>query len=153
MASRGVNKVILVGNLGKDPEIRYTTNGTAVATLRIATSESWLDKSGERTEKTEWHQVVLWGKLAETASQYLTKGKQAYFEGRLQTREWQDKEGQRRFTTEIVASQMILLGGGGPGGPGGGAGAARGGRSDVPEYAGAPDDMGGAPPTDEDLPF
>ncbi|HEX7879576.1 MAG TPA: single-stranded DNA-binding protein, partial [Candidatus Eisenbacteria bacterium] len=92
MASRGVNKVILVGNLGADPEIRYTTSGTAVATLRLATTESWMDKSGERTERTEWHRVIVWGKSAETASQYLSKGKQLYVEGRLQTREWTDKD-------------------------------------------------------------
>lgn len=153
MASRGINKVILVGNLGKDPEIRYTTNGTAVATLRVATSETWMDKNGERTERTEWHQVVLWGKLAETASQYLTKGKQAYFEGRLQTREWQDKEGQRRFTTEIVANQMLLLGrGDGPAGGGPAAGGRTMERGGAPEYAGGGADDMGAPP-DDDLPF
>lgn len=154
MASRGVNKVILVGNLGADPEIRYTTGGTAVANLRVATTESWTDKSGERTEKTEWHKVVLWGKQAETASQYLTKGKQVYLEGRLQTREWTDKDGNKRFSTEVVANQMLMLGRGDGGG--GGAGGERaprreGAMAPAGDYRGGDDDMG--PPPDDDLPF
>ena len=157
MASRGVNKVILVGNLGADPEIRYTTSGTAVANLRLATTESYTDKNGERTERTEWHKVVLWGKTAETASQYLTKGKQVYVEGRIQTREWQDKEGTKRCSTEIHANSMIMLGRGDGAGGGPGMGAAGSGgrtqRSDMPtpEYAGMPDDNGPAP--EDDLPF
>jgi single-strand DNA-binding protein len=154
MASRGVNKVILVGNLGADPEIRYTTGGTAVANLRVATTESWTDKSGERTEKTEWHKVVLWGKQAETASQYLTKGKQVYLEGRLQTREWTDKDGNKRFSTEVVANQMLMLGrGDGGGGGGGGERAPRreGAMAPAGDYRGGDDDMG--PPPDDDLPF
>ncbi len=150
MASRGVNKVILVGNLGADPEIRYTSGGTAVANLRLATTESWTDKTGERTERTEWHRVILWGKTAETASQYLTKGKQVYIEGRLQTREWQDKDGNKKFTTEINANTMLMLGKGDGGGGGGGGRPSRD-QSESPEYAGMPDDGGSAP--DDDLPF
>ncbi len=109
--ARGVNKVILVGNLGKDPEIRYSPNGGAVANITIATSESWKDKvSGEKQEKTEWHRVVFFGRLAEIAGEYLKKGAQIYVEGRLQTRKWQDKEGKDRYTTEIVANEMQMLG-------------------------------------------
>ncbi len=103
MASRGVNKVILVGNLGQDPETKYTPNGGAITTISIATSESWKDKnSGETREKTEWHRVVFFGKLAEIAGEYLKKGSQVYVEGKLQTRKWQDKSGQDRYTTEVV---------------------------------------------------
>jgi|TARA_A100001011_G_scaffold305366_1_gene319974 single-strand DNA-binding protein len=110
--ARGVNKVILVGNLGQKPEMRYTQTNTAVATLSIATSESWKDKdSGELREKTEWHRVVLFGKLAEIAEQYLDKGSQLYIEGKLQTRKWQDKEGNDRYTTEILGNAMNMLGG------------------------------------------
>jgi len=109
--ARGVNKVILVGNLGKDPEVRYSPNGGAVANITIATSESWKDKtSGEKQEKTEWHRVVFFGRLAEIAGEYLKKGAQIYIEGRLQTRKWQDKEGKDRYTTEIVANEMQMLG-------------------------------------------
>ena len=116
MASRGVNKVILVGNLGNDPEIRYMPNGSAVANITIATSESWRDKaSGEQKEKTEWHRVALFGKLAEVAGEYLRKGSQVYIEGQLQTRKWQDQSGQDRFTTEVVVQGfngvMQMLGG------------------------------------------
>jgi single-strand DNA-binding protein len=102
MASKGVNKVILVGNLGKDPEVRYTPNGKAVANLTLATSESWKDQSGQIQEKTEWHRVSMFGKLAEIAGEYLRKGSQVYIEGKLQTRKWQNKEGQDQYTTEIV---------------------------------------------------
>lgn len=103
MASRGINKVILVGNLGQDPEIRYMPNGGAVANITIATSESWRDKAtGEQREKTEWHRVSLFGKLAEVAGEYLRKGSQVYIEGQLQTRKWQDQNGQDRYTTEVV---------------------------------------------------
>ncbi len=110
--ARGVNKVILVGNLGQKPEIRYTQTNTAVATLSIATSESWKDKdSGEQREKTEWHRVVFFGKLAEIAEQYLDKGSQLYVEGKLQTRKWQDKDGNDRYTTEILGNEMNMLGG------------------------------------------
>jgi len=150
MASRGVNKVILVGNLGADPEIRYTSGGTAVANLRLATTETWTDKTGERTERTEWHRVILWGKTAETASQYLTKGKQVYIEGRLQTREWQDKDGNKKFTTEISANTMLMLGKGDS--PGAQPGGRMQNQAAAPEYAGMPED-GGAPSPEDDLPF
>ncbi|MGP4123656.1 MAG: single-stranded DNA-binding protein [Sodalis sp. (in: enterobacteria)] len=115
MASRGVNKVILVGNLGQDPEIRYMPNGSAVANITLATSESWRDKqTGETKEKTEWHRVVLFGKLAEIVGEYLRKGSQVYIEGALQTRKWQDQNGQDRYTTEVVVNiggTMQMLGG------------------------------------------
>lgn len=121
MASRGVNKVILVGNLGNDPEIRYMPNGGAVANITIATSESWRDKAtGEQREKTEWHRVVLFGKLAEVAGEYLRKGSQVYVEGQLQTRKWQDQSGQDRYSTEVVVQGfngvMQMLGGRAQGG-------------------------------------
>ena len=105
-----VNKVILVGNLGANPEMRFTQGGQAVANLRLATSERWTDKSGQKQETTEWHRVVAFGKLAEICGQYLTKGRQIYIEGRIQTRQWQDQQGQKRFTTEIVATNMQMLG-------------------------------------------
>ncbi|GMR20248.1 MAG: single-stranded DNA-binding protein [Gammaproteobacteria bacterium] len=109
--ARGVNKVILVGNLGRDPEIRYAASGSAIANVNIATSETWKDKNtGEKQEKTEWHRVVFFGRLAEIVGEYLKKGSQIYVEGRLQTRKWQDKEGQDRYTTEIVANEMQMLG-------------------------------------------
>lgn len=110
MAS-GVNKVILIGRLGGDPEVRYTTNGGAVANFNLATNENWTDKNGQKQERTEWHRVVIWGKMAELCGQYLSKGRQAYVEGRLQTREWNDKEGNKRYTTEIVAQSVQFLGG------------------------------------------
>lgn len=110
--ARGINKVILVGNLGNDPEIRYTANGGAVANLSIATSEQWTDKqSGQKQERTEWHRVVMFGRLGEIAGEYLKKGSQVYIEGKLQTRKWQGQDGQDRYTTEIVASDMQMLGG------------------------------------------
>ena len=110
--ARGVNKAIIVGNLGRDPEVRYTANGSAVANVTIATSESWKDKqSGERQERTEWHRVVFFGRLAEIAEEYLKKGSQVYIEGSIRTQKWQDKEsGQDRYTTEIVARDMQMLG-------------------------------------------
>jgi len=108
--ARGVNKVILVGNLGGDPETRYTPSGSAVATLNIATSETWKDKStGDRQERTEWHRVVMYNRLGEIAGEYLKKGSKVYVEGRLQTRKWQDKNGNDRYTTEIIASEMQML--------------------------------------------
>jgi single-strand DNA-binding protein len=111
-----VNKVILVGNLGADPEMSYTQSGTAKATIRLATTEKWT-KDGEKKEKTEWHRLVVWGRLAEVCGEYLAKGRQAYFEGKLQTREWEDKDGSKRWTTEVVAFSMQMLGGkGGAGG-------------------------------------
>jgi len=105
-----VNKVILVGRLGQNPEVKYTPSGAAVANFSVATNESWTDKSGQKQERTEWHRVVVWGKLAELCAQYLTKGKQAYVEGRLQTRQWQDKEGQTKYTTEVQAQTVQFLG-------------------------------------------
>ena len=114
----GVNKVILVGNLGRDPELRYTQNGQAVANFSVATSENWKDKNtGERQERTEWHRIVVWGRVGENCAQYLSKGRTVYIEGRLQTREWEDKEGQKRKTTEINAQTVQFLGG--PRGSGG----------------------------------
>ena len=124
--ARGINKVILVGNLGADPETRAMPSGTTVANLRIATSESWRDKqSGEQQERTEWHRVVLFGRLGEVAAEYLKKGSQVYIEGSLRTRKWQDKQGVERYSTEIVGNDMQMLGG--RGGGGGGMGAAAGG--------------------------
>jgi single-strand DNA-binding protein len=105
-----LNKVMLIGNLGKDPEIRYTQDGSPVATFSLATSESWTDKSGNRQEHTEWHTVVAWTRLADLCKRYLAKGRQVYIEGRLRTREWNDKDGNKRRTTEVIASQMVLLG-------------------------------------------
>lgn len=113
-----VNKVILVGNLGRDPEVRYTPDNSAITNISVATTDVWRDKSGEKQERTEWHRVAFFGKLAEVAGEYLKKGSQVYVEGRLQTRKWQDKEGQDRYTTEIVADRMQMLGArGGMGSP------------------------------------
>lgn len=111
MASRGVNKVILVGNLGNDPEVRYMPNGNAVANLSLATSESWKDQQGQMQERTEWHRLTMYRRLAEVAGEYLRKGSQIYVEGKLQTRKWQDQQGQDRYTTEIIVDQMQMLGG------------------------------------------
>jgi len=148
-----VNKVILVGNLGRDAELRYTPGGAPVATLNMATTEVWNDKGGQKQEKTEWHRVVLWGKSAESLSEYLVKGKQIYIEGRLQTRQWDDKDGNKRYTTEIRGDRVVLLGGGGGGGAGAGArpqnrGASVGGGMDEPIGADP-----GAELTDDDIPF
>lgn len=108
--SKGINKVILIGNLGKDPEVRYSASGTAMANITLATSESWKDKnSGEKVDKTEWHRVVFFKRLAEIAGEYLKKGSKIYIEGKLQTRKWQDKDGQDRYTTEIVGNEMQML--------------------------------------------
>jgi single-strand DNA-binding protein len=147
-----VNKVILVGNLGRDAELRYTPGGAAVATLNLATTEVWNDRNNQRQEKTEWHRVVLWGKPAESLQEYLTKGKQIYVEGRLQTRQWDDKDGNKRYTTEIKADRVTLLGGGSGGGGGrsGGGGMDRG-PSQGP--AGGPDEPPMEPMTDDDIPF
>ena len=136
----GVNKVILIGNLGRDPELRYTQNGQAVANFTLATSENWNNKSGEKEERTEWHRVVAWAKTAELCSQYLAKGRTVYVEGRLQTREWEDKEGIKRRTTEVVAQTVQFLGG--PRGSGGS------GRA-----AGGPDSPEAPTPGDDDIPF
>ena len=108
---RGVNKVILVGNLGADPETRYSSTGTAVTNFRIATSENWTNKEGGKETRTEWHRIVAFGKLAEICAEYLNKGKQVYIEGRLQSRSWEDKEGNKKWTTEIVANNVVMLGG------------------------------------------
>ena len=119
--ARGVNKVILIGNLGSDPEVRYTPNGAPVANFSLATSESWNDRNtGERQERTEWHRLVLWSKLAEIAGQYLKKGAKIYVEGRLQTRSWDDQSGQKRYTTEVVVNDMQMLDSRGEGGGSGG---------------------------------
>jgi len=117
MAGSGLNKVMLIGNLGKDPEVRYTPGGQAVANFTIATNESWNDKQGQKQERTEWHRIVAWGKTAELCGEYLTKGRQVYIEGKIQTREWNNKEGQKQYTTEVVANQVLFLSGGerGPG--------------------------------------
>jgi single-strand DNA-binding protein len=140
---RGVNKVILIGNLGRDPEVRYTRDGTPVATLSIATSESWKDQSGERQERTEWHRVVAWSKLAEIAKEYLAKGRQVYIEGRLQTRSWDDRDGNKRYTTEVKADQMVMLGGRGGGDF----------NRDQPAPPPGPDTEEPFQATDEDVPF
>ena len=146
----GVNKVILVGNLGHDPEMRYTPSGAGVCEFRIATNESWNDKQGQRQERTEWHRVVVWGKRAELCSKYLSKGRQVYLEGKLRTRQWDDKDGNKRSTTEVVANDVQFLAGGGAG-PGAGRG---GGGSDQPPLA-EPDfnDYGGGQGPDDDIPF
>jgi single-strand DNA-binding protein len=154
--ARGVNKVILVGNLGADPESRYTPSGTAVANLRLATTKQWKDKnSGEQQERTEWHRVVMFNRLAEIAGEYLKKGSQVYIEGELQTRKWQDQQGNDRYTTEVVANDMQMLGGRGGGGGaefggGGGGGQRSGGQG------GGGGDRQGPPPSDDfddDIPF
>src|SRR5258708_6495559 len=148
-----VNKVILVGNLGREAELRYRRGGAAVATLNMATTENWTDKSGQKQEKTEWHRVVFWGKVAESLTEYLTKGKQIYIEGRLETRQWNDKDGNKRYTTEIKGDKIVLLGGGG--GRSGG-GMSRGGGEESmgggqPSHVGA--DVPDTPLTDDDIPF
>jgi single-strand DNA-binding protein len=146
-----VNKVILVGNLGRDAELRYTPGGAAVSTINMATTEVWNDKGGQRQEKTEWHRVVLWGKSAESLTEYLTKGKQIYVEGRLQTRQWDDKDGNKRYTTEIRGDKVVLLGGGG-GGRGAGAGSVSRGDDSMGGHAPSPD-AADQPLTDDDIPF
>ena len=147
-----VNKVILVGNLGRDAELRYTPGGAAVATLNLATTEVWNDKGGQRQEKTEWHRIVLWGKQAESLQEYLTKGKQIYVEGRLQTRQWDDKDGNKKYTTEIKADRITLLGGGGGGaGRSGGMDRAERGTPSAPHSGGDEPPM--EPITDDDIPF
>jgi single-strand DNA-binding protein len=133
--ARGINKVIIVGNLGADPETRYTGSGTAITSLRIATSEAWTDKqSGEKQERTEWHRVKLFGKLAEIAGEYLKKGRQVYIEGSLRTDKYTDKDGIERFSTDIVANEMQMLGGN-PGSEGGGGGGGGGGYRDRPQQS------------------
>jgi single-strand DNA-binding protein len=147
----GVNKVILVGNLGANPELRYTQGQQAVANLRIATTERWTDKNGQKQEATEWHRVVVWGRQAEICGQYLTKGRQVFIEGSIRTRQWQDQQGQKRFTTEIVARNVQMLGGrGGEGGRGAGMPDDEMGAT-VPPDDSAAGDFGAGP--DDDLPF
>jgi single-strand DNA-binding protein len=159
--ARGINKVILVGNLGQDPDTKAMPSGMTVCNLRIATSESWKDKqTGEMKEQTEWHSVAMFGRLAEIAGEYLRKGSQVYIEGRLRTRKWQDKEGKDRYTTEIVANEMQMLGSGGRGGmggegrgepraaaAGGGRGGEGGGGYEGPRSGGPSDQF------DDDIPF
>ena len=149
-----VNKVIIVGNMGRDAEVRYTPGGAAVATLSLATTDVWNDKAGQRQEKTEWHRVVVWGKQAETLAEYLTKGRQIYVEGRLQTRQWDDKDGNKRYTTEIRSDRIVLLGGRGgeSGGVGGGGGGDYG--SPRPTSSGGGGPAPGPPElTEDDIPF
>lgn len=145
----GVNKAILIGNLGRDPELRYTQSGQPVANFTLATTETWNKREGGREERTEWHRIVAWGRTAELCAQYLSKGRTVYIEGRIQTREWENKEGQKQRTTEIVAQTVQFLGG--PRGSGGGAGGAGGGGSGGGgDYSGPPDD---GPPPGDDIPF
>ena len=142
-----LNKVILIGNLGKDPEVRYTGSGTAVASFSLATSEKFKNKGGEWEEKTEWHNITLWARLAEVAGEYLAKGKTICVEGRLQTRKWQDRDGKDRYTTEIVGEKMLMLGGGGSNGNHGSGGGSGG-------HAGSGNDVGDMPfNPDDDIPF
>ena len=150
MAPRGVNKVILIGNLGADPEVRYTPDGAQVANFNLATSESWNDRtSGEKQERTEWHRLVVWRKLAEIAGQYLKKGSKIYIEGKLQTRSWEDQSGQKRYTTEVVVNELQMLDSRGEGGGGGGGISRDPGPAAQPEYGPAP----GAAAEEDDLPF
>jgi len=147
-----VNKAILVGNLGRDAELRYTSGGAPVASVRIATTERFTDREGQKREDTQWHDVVIWGKTAEALHEYLVKGKQIYVEGRIQTRKWTDKEGKDRYNTEIRADRVVLLGGGGGGAEGRAARPARDSRfADSPEPAA---DMAHVDaPNDDDIPF
>ena len=156
----GVNKVILVGNLGADPDMRYTPSGQGVCELRVATSESWNDKNGQRQERVEWHRIVVWGKRAEVCSKYLSKGRQVYIEGRIQTRTYDDKDGNKRYITEIIANDVQFLGGGKEGGGGGGRGEGppAPAEGDMGGYGGggsggAGGSSGGGGGPDDDIPF
>ena len=154
--ARGVNKVIVVGNLGNDPDTRYMPSGSAVTNISVATSESWKDKqSGEQKERTEWHRIVMFGRLGEIAAEYLRKGSQVYIEGSLRTNKWQDKSGADRYTTEIIADEMQMLGSrGGAGGASGGGGG--GGGSSRPQNDGppaSPPPQGSSDDFDDDIPF
>ena len=140
----GVNKVILIGNLGRDPELRYTQGGSPVCRLSVATTRQWTSKDGERQEETEWHRVTVWGKSAEHCNQYLSKGRQVYVEGKLRTSKWQDQNGQDRWTTEVVAFQVSFLGGRGEGAPG---------PSSQPRAPSAPSSYSGGGGNDDDIPF
>jgi single-strand DNA-binding protein len=151
--ARGVNKVIIVGNLGNDPDTKYMPSGSAVTNLSVATNESWKDKqTGEQKDRTEWHRVAMFGRLAEVAAEYLRKGSQVYIEGKLRTRKWQDQQGNDKYTTEIIADEMQMLGGrGGGGAPAMGGGApAMGGGSGGPPPSGPPQ---GGSDFDDDIPF
>jgi single-strand DNA-binding protein len=144
-----LNKVMLIGNLGKDPELRFTPSGRAVGRFPVATSEQWTDANGQRQDRTEWHNVVVWGKQAETCGQYLSKGRQVFIEGSIRSRQYDDKEGQKRYITEVIAQRVQFLGG--KGGDGGGAGMPRGGGGGA---TGGADDMPpAAMPEDDDIPF
>ncbi len=146
--ARGINKVILVGNLGQDPETRYMPSGGAVTNFTVATNESWKDKqTGEQKDRTEWHRVAMFGRLAEIAAEYLRKGSQVYVEGKLRTRKWQDRDGNDRYTTEVIADEMQMLGGRGGGGGGMSAGGDPGPGSAPPPRQSGPDDF------DDDIPF
>ena len=153
MAGKSLNRVTLIGNLGKDPEVKYTPQGTPVAKIALATNERFKDKSGEWQDRTEWHNVVLWQRLAEIAGEYLKKGSKVYIEGRLQTRSWDDKQtNQKKYMTEVVANDLILLGGRGGEGGGGDAGSRSSGNNfdqRMPE----PEPAGAGPISDEDIPF
>lgn len=154
----GVNKAILVGNLGRDPELRQTPNGQSVVNFTLATSENWTDKSGERQERTEWHRIVVWGRTAEMCNQYLSKGRTVYIEGRIQTREWEDKDGNKRYTTEINASTVQFIGprqdsGGGSSNYGGGQGGGQDGGQGGSHAGGQEPPVDSGPPMDDDIPF
>ena len=153
-----VNKVILVGNLGADPELKYTPSNRPVCNLSVATNEVWKDKAGQKQERVEWHRVTVWGDQAEHCSKYLAKGRMVYVEGRIQTRSWDDKEGKKRYTTEVVADRVVFLGGQGPGaegagGGGGGGGAKKRGWGEEAQTPAAADGPSGPPPSDDDIPF
>jgi single-strand DNA-binding protein len=155
MAGKSVNKVILVGNLGKDPEVKYTPQGTPVAKLTLATNERYKDKDGNWQDRTEWHNVVLWQRLAEIAGEYLKKGGKVYIEGRLQTRSWDDKQtGQKKYMTEVVANDLVLLGGRGEaGGEFSGSSRSAGGNNNFDQRTPEPEPAGAGPITDDDIPF
>lgn len=159
-----INKVILIGNLGQDPDMRYAPSGQAIGNFSVATNESWTDKNGQKQDKTEWHRIVVFGKLAELCGQYLQKGRQAYIEGKLQTRSWQDKEGQTRYTTEVVAQTVQFLGGAAAGaGAGAASGRSQGSDYGAGAYVGSPSQQNANPAnegypsepsfTEEDVPF
>ena len=152
--ARGINKVIIVGNLGQDPDTRYMPSGSAVTNMTVATNESWKDKqTGEQKDRTEWHKVAMFGRLAEISAEYLRKGSQVYIEGKLRTRKWQDQNGNDRYTTEIIADEMQMLGGrGGAGGGGMGGGGGNFQRNDGPP-ANNPPPQGSSDDFDDDIPF
>jgi single-strand DNA-binding protein len=153
MAGKSVNKVTLLGNLGKDPEVKFTPQGTAVAKLALATNERYKDKEGQWQDRTEWHNVVLWQRLAEIAGEYLKKGSKVYIEGRLQTRSWEDKQtNQKKYMTEIIVNDLVLLGGRGEAG-GEGGGRSQGAGNNFDQRTPEPEHAGASPISDEDIPF